>query len=101
LQYGLEVNIMQVLHCSSYKMFTLCSISGGHLHLMTIEKIKRMLQTSGLLLAFALTSRASLLKIFSEASVFSRCRFNHFATSCRLLYFEYPELEPDVEGGPC
>ena len=54
------------LHCS-YKMFTLCSISGDHLHLMTIEKIKRMLQTSGLLLAFALASRASLLQIFSEA----------------------------------
>ena len=65
----------------------------------------------------------SLLRIFSGAWVLSRCwverfHFDHFATSWRLLYFEYPEetrkveyhqllgtgqpeLDPDVEGGPC
>jgi len=46
------------LHCS-YKMFTLCSISGDHLHLMTIQKIKRMIQT--------LDQPCSLLQIFSKA----------------------------------
>jgi len=43
---------------------------------------------------------------FCLSWVFSRCwveryNFDHFATSWRLLYFEYPELDPDVEGGPC
>ena len=46
------------LHCG-YKMFTLCSISGDHLHLMTIQKIKRMIQT--------LDQPCSLLQIFSKA----------------------------------
>ena len=46
------------LHCG-YEMFTLCSISGDHLHLMTIQKIKRMIQT--------LDQPCSLLQIFSKA----------------------------------